>query len=87
VNQTKEQKAKGIILSCLLEVNSLPEWTMNSERDSLYDALSQIHDGEIELAISTLGKGVEHSNRENFTETRPESKACKLAFDVLTAKN
>lgn len=87
MTQTKKQKAKGVILTCLLLVNDLPEWTMNAERDRLYEALSFLHDDEIESAISSLGQGVEHAYRENFSETRPEAQACKAAFDVLTGKD
>lgn len=87
MSQTKEQQAKGIILTCLLKVNDLPEWSMNYERDQLFEALAHLHDGDIELAISSLGKGVDHANREDFTEGRPEAQACKVAFNVLTAKD
>ena len=87
MTQTKEQKAKGTILACLLEVNDLPEWTMNFQRDKLYEALTQIHACEIERAVSTLGQGVEHAYREEYTESRPEAQACKKAFDCLTQKD
>lgn len=86
MSQTKEQRAKKVILSCLLEVNDLPEWTANYERESLYEALSSINDCDLEDAIATLGQAVEHAFREKFSETRPEAEACKQAFDILTEK-
>lgn len=86
MSQTKEQRAKKVILSCLLEVNDLPEWTVNYERESLYEALSWINNCELEEAVATLGQAVEHAFREKWTETRPEADACKEAFDILTEK-
>ena len=86
VSSARISQAYKVVLQCIVEVSELPDWTTNYERGSLHEALWLLNAYEIERAIHALGDGCEHAYRDGYAEDRPEARACKKAFDILTGK-